>query len=450
LANLNQTESISLEVIPRTRLRWRFSPIVVRYGLAALYACVYAVGYVTFVHRNYDYAGFNLVEPFRVGVLLAAVGLAMAPLTAYRGARAISSVVAAIIYYILYVPIIMTFALASEAPDYAVVLIEVNFAAGMTLLFLVDRFRLVLPRAIKLRLAPSLLTLMLALAGCVYIYALYRGNLRFASYDEVYEQRFANAALGASVVASYLSAWFANAVLPVCLAYGTVQRRWLPFLAGSAGCLMVYMATAAKSVLLFPVMSVGLALVLNPQRVARAFEWLGLSLVLVMVASLPLGMNSFNALFWMRTVGNSGSLTLHYFNFFAEHPKTYFTHINVINKLTGLYPYGDDIVGQVVGRYYWTDETCANASFWATDGIAALGLPGILVSSLLLAGILAVLNALVTRANILFALIALIPFISSLLNTSLFSSMWTGGGFFVFFLFWLLKARTVLPSQATD
>lgn len=428
-------------------MRWRFSTIVVRYSLAVLYAFVYSVGYVTFVHRNYDYAGFNLVEPFRWGLLTVSLLLVVAPLMAYRGSHAISSVVATVIYYILYIPIVVTFAIAFETSDHVVIWVISNFAAGMTLLFLVDRFRLTLPQAIRLRIAPSPFILTLALAGSAYIYYLYRGNLRFASYDEVYEQRFATASLGTSVSARYLSAWFANAVVPICLAYGAVKRRWLPFVAGSVGCLMVYMATAAKSVLLFPVLSLGLAVLLSQRRVVKAFEWLGLGLILVMVASLPLGMNSFNSLFWMRTIGNSGSLTLHYFNFFAEHPKTYFTHINVVNKLTGLYPYGGDIVGQVVGKHYWSDETCANASFWATDGIAALGLPGIWVSSMLLAGTLAVLNALVPRANIRFALVALIPFLLSLLNTSMFSSMWTGGGLFVFLLLWVLKARSIPQSE---
>ena len=47
-------------------------------------------------------------------------------------------------------------------------------------------------------------------------------------------------------------------------------------------------------------------------------------------------------------------------------PHTYYSHINIVNALTGMYPYKDSI-----GRAVMDRDSNANGNFWLMDGIAA-------------------------------------------------------------------------------
>jgi hypothetical protein len=135
----------------------------------------------------------------------------------------------------------------------------------------------------------------------------------------------------------------------------------------------------------------------------------------------------------MRTLSIGGLLNVMYFNFFSSHPYTYFSHVNIINFFTGIYPYGNKGLGQVVGSYFLSDDLNANANFWATDGIASLGVVGILLISILVYYFLVLINGVSKGLNIVFVSLVFIPLIGSLLNTSFFSTLLTGGGFLLIF-----------------
>jgi hypothetical protein len=81
----------------------------------------------------------------------------------------------------------------------------------------------------------------------------------------------------------------------------------------------------------------------------------------------------------------------------------------------------------------------ANANFWATDGIASLGIFGVLLISIFFSFFLILLNALTELRKNNLHILVLIPFLISLTNTSLFSSFLTGGLFLVILLFVFLQ-----------
>lgn len=69
-----------------------------------------------------------------------------------------------------------------------------------------------------------------------------------------------------------------------------------------------------------------------------------------------------------------------------------------------------------------------NASFLATDGIAALGLVGVVIISAFVGLIIRFIGQLVTAIDPRIVLVALLPVITNLSNSSLFTTALTGGG----------------------
>jgi len=145
------------------------------------------------------------------------------------------------------------------------------------------------------------------------------------------------------------------------------------------------------------------------------------------------------SLLFLRTIGNAGVLNFWYYDFFSTHDYTYFSHLNIINYLFNGYKFGNEGLGKIVGSYYWGASMNANANFWATDGIASLGIFGVLLISIFFSFFLILLNALTELRKNNLHILVLIPFLISLTNTSLFSSFLTGGLFLVILLFVFLQ-----------
>jgi hypothetical protein len=113
-----------------------------------------------------------------------------------------------------------------------------------------------------------------------------------------------------------------------------------------------------------------------------------------------------------------------YVDFFQiqNHPFTYYTHIGVVNKITGLYPY-DMSIGEVINA----GEGNSNATFFLMDGVAAAGLIGCIVVGFLFLIVKSILNSFshVYRVPLLTALF-LFP-LQSLMNVSLFTALVSHG-----------------------
>lgn len=404
--------------------------------LAFIYSYLFYYGYQEFLYQVFEYMGFTIV-PHRIdNFLLVAYTylLAIIPVFLHKGILKISSFLCIFIYLILYVPIIFTFFFQRESNVLYIMYIQLLFFIGMVMLFLVDR----IPVSRKFYLPSSFdlfkIILVLTWIGTLYIAYVYRGSLKFASYEDVYIQRSANADLGADIFTAYFGAWLANVFIPISSTYGLFAKKKLYFISGAVASLIFYMATADKVILLFPFIILCLYYLLRNKNLNNTFVAISAGLSLIMLGTLLTGLTVFASLFWMRTIGNGGLLTALYHEYFEHHPITVFTHINFINAITQSYPYGAKSLGQVVGAEYFSNDTNANANFWSTDGIASLGNLGIIFASLLLSIVFYFLNKSTAGYNKLFVICILIPYVSSLLNQSLFSSLLTGGALLIMFI----------------
>ena len=408
---------------------------------AGAYAATYAWSYIVFLHPNYESAGYDLFARTTV-FWIATVIIALLPVLCYRGPRAVSSLIATLIYFVLYVPIVLTFAFASEQPLDQVIAIQLTFMLGMAMLFLADFVVVENPVRLEFEHDLSPVVVLITAAVTLYVLGVYRNNLGFSSFGEdLYEQRADNESLGAGLVMRYASSWLSTVFAPLCFAYGFVEKKRVYAIVGALACLVMYMAAANKISILLPFVSFAFYLFAR-SRLPRFFPWFGVAL-----CAITLGLvltSDFNpvifvasAVLLMRTIGNGGQLTVAYYDFFATHPQTGYSHVSGLGLFTHPYPYGDLGIGQVIGEFYWSPFMNANANFWATDGLAAAGLLGVVLISLVGAAVFAVMNSITADRSKIFVVICFMPFIVTLLNQSLFSSLWSGGAILmlVFFAF---------------
>lgn len=402
---------------------------------ALLYSFLFYRGYLDFLYPTFEYMGYGIIENRLDNNFLFYLSLIIStlPIAFFNGIKQISSFLCVFIYYILYVPIIMTYYFDLEGSDLYLIYQQSLFMIGMILLIFADRIKIKKSIVISSRINILKILFIITLMIVFYIILVYNKNLKFVSFEDVYEQRSSNQDFGKSNILGYFFAWLSNALIPLLLAYGLFSKRRFYFFIGTFASVIVYMATAAKSVLTFPLVIFVIYNLLKRKNLNLSLPIIGVFFSIIFIIIINLEFNVLSSLIMMRTVGNGGSLTKHYHDFFIDNPNTYYSHVNIINFFTQSYPYKEFALGQVVGKEYWSDDMNANANFWATDGIAAFGDFGILFSSLLLFFVFIIFNNISKNYNKLFLILLLIPYLFSLLNTSLFSSLLTGGAFIVFF-----------------
>jgi hypothetical protein len=419
--------------------------------LAIAYTLMFYRCYVSFLFGEFEYVGYDLFR--REPVFLAeSVAIAVMPVLCYRGMRATSSAIAVLIYLVLYVPIIVTFTLGSSKGVDEIRLVQLTFMVSMSVIFLADT--LIVRNPLRLDIGVDLMPLiwLLTALSTVYLLFVYRGKMSFASFgDDLYLQRDANAALGAGLLTAYLSAWLSTVLVPLCLAHGLTARKHRFTINGMVACLVLYMAAANKLAILIPFVYVAFFLLFRRHLTAILPVMTAVFVVIVagMLSIAGLGQTALvtAAIILNRTLGNGGQLTVAYYDYFAFYARTGYSHVHGLGLLTQPYPYGDLILGQVVGQFYWSPFMNANANFWATDGLAAVGLPGVAIISVALALLLVVMNSVTRGYDQLFAVLCFLPFVSTLLNQSLFSGIWSGGAF-ILLLFFAFNRRAQDPPTS--
>lgn len=401
-----------------------------------VFSCIYSITFILaykyFLFTYFEYFGY-LIVPRARWIWVISIGLSIAPYLLFKGYRAISSFIAFFIYLLLYVPTILTFAFASTEHDEKIILVQMVFATAMSMIFYADRFVF---KNVNIEFKQKLSVhffLYATILATLFILWSYRNNLKLVNFTDVYKQRLSNESVGANVIVRYIVSWLSYFFIPICLAYGIALKKYLYLIVGILASISIYMAIAAKGIILMPLILLLIFLFLNKTGTDRILQLIGYmvsAIVLVLVTFAKTNSLIFlvSSIFLMRTLSIGGLLNLKYYEFFIDHPNTYFSHVNIINGLTGIYPYGNKDLGQVVGSFYWSDRMNANANFWATDGIASSGIFGILIISLIFCGYLIVLNFLTSNFSKSFVILLAIPLTFLVLNVSFFSMLISGGG----------------------
>jgi len=272
------------------------------------------------------------------------------------------------------------------------------------------------------------------------------GIFQFSSLETLNSQRDLIDQVGLGTFLRYGLVWQAMVFFPILFATGLMlrgRRRWLALGACVVGYILLFGLTATKTVLFAPVIIVGVFFFLGVRRI----PFLGfLALVLTLLICVPYLLAWLQLdLRWQvkyvnlvnyRTLAVPHLLYVQYLDFFADHALTYGSHVKGISSLIG-YPYDEQIL-KIIGEYYYPGSKMnANAGTWAQDGIAGFGIPGIVMISCVLSGVMFLLDFAARRHDPRWVGTSLAMLMLFLSNASLFTTLLTGGLGLIIILLWL-------------
>jgi hypothetical protein len=424
---------------------------------ALLHIFAFDVAYRYSVHPIFDYAGYA-VNPSTPAQQLLTWALALAPVIVWRRSTSPASVGASLIYSLAYVPIIIMLLHMWQRDAFELVVLQASIAASMATLFLVA------PRGHRpgeglgerIHVPIEVLT---TVAVCVVAFT-YREHLRFVSFEDVYDLRAESSEVGQGSAVVYLVMWLPYALLPFHIVRWLSLRRPIDLVLGLVASLIIYMATASKAALLTP----GIMIALN--HVVRAGPDVLRALLVRLAAAqaaIVVLIPDEGLLFWLKSIllvrilGTSGWTASTYYEYFTTREFTFYTHIGPLNAIVQAYPYGEKSLGQLIGNEHSADELANfNAGFWASDGIAAMGIAGIPVVTVAVAAVLFTINRVSAGFSPRFVAVWLAGFWLAMLNLPLTTALLSGGGGLIMALLWLSRsrrqqaARRLRPSGGFD
>ena len=268
------------------------------------------------------------------------------------------------------------------------------------------------------------------LALDAWVFVTFRGSLQLVSFEDVYSVRHsATQVLQTSGLLSYGMCWLSGALNPYLMASGVFEKKKGRIFLGIGGQVLIYAAAAHKaallSILFVPVFAVWF------RKGPRRFPIKLIALVVVLIVALTFSMQivpSSQVVHWagvvvlFRTFALPGILTAQYQDFFTRSPHTWFSQYTPFQTLLQS-PYTHE-VSYEVGEYYTGDQDVqANAHFWASDGIASVGLAGILFVSVLCGLVFWVVDNALTRGGTRFGAAALTFWALAISNVSLLTSI---------------------------
>ncbi|MFJ4457254.1 hypothetical protein ACIP1G_25660 [Pseudomonas sp. NPDC089392] len=301
---------------------------------------------------------------------------------------------------------------------------------------------------------PLLLTCVLGSLTCfLVLFLTYRDVLSFSGMDDIYAQREKGAAT--SLFIGYCQVYLAYFFSPVLFATGLMSKRVLIALLGFAGFIFVFMITAERTVLLMPFAMFMIALIFkgrgsNPDSPAYLFA--GGGVMIFLIAELYDQVGIFRELgfyFYTRLIACPGLFVTQYYDLFGTQGFTYWAHVSGIGRLADVpAAFATDekwpALGKILAERVLGVQSQSNASFVATDGVAAAGGPGVLVIFMLYTAWLIALDWVSQGWNKVLLLTALFP-LAFISTNGPFSTMLAsfGGGLWIAML-WFDKFRIKL------
>jgi hypothetical protein len=352
-------------------------------------------------------------------------------------------------YYFIHAPacLLLAHVVRPVLPMADVRWLQIAMTLGMLVLLLGQQLpRLVVRRP---RLSPHLFGLLFRVVGLAmfgYLVVVLGRNFRLTNLEDIYDVRAAAVATAAAAPGIlYVLGWFASVVLPVTFAVAARRERWLVASAALAGYVFQLGIGGAKtSIMAIVVLPVLHLLTRGPaHRLPRAVP---LGLAGLFAAALVLSVTGpelvslwFTAITIERVFAVPTLLIAQYLEFFAGHDLTYFSHISGIGRLVE-YPYLQDLP-TTIGIHFYGVPIGSNAGMWAADGLASLGLWGIVFVSTGAAILFWLMDSLAADLDIGITTPALGMIAMTFTNISLATTVVSGG------LLLLLGWALIAPSS---
>ena len=418
--------------------------------IAFFYVVEYHYVYKEFVYAFYSYGNIHYSEISNIQYLELLLQ-AIVPVVFYRGSSNLASLFSFFTYLFIYIPFVNALYVVG-LPSYVSFSYGMVFFMSMCFIFLSDRLYLGIGVFRNGRKKIPFVTFEIIIAILVMICVLSNiNNMAFVNFladdNDLYERRAMYHSNSMATIIYYFVCWLSHFIIPFLAVVYYKNRHYFKLIIVIMCSILMYMINMQKASLVVPILSIlGYA-------GFRFFKKLNMSyfhvytMLLVGIFSFFLYVNSSTpiyfslaALFIMRTQCIEGMQFDRYMDFFEIHdnPVTHYTHIGIVNKLTGAYPYGTSSIGQMVAG----DGGNSNACFWLMDGVAAEGVFGVIVVTVLFIIMKGYINSIGLRYNYIPCFFTMIFVITTIMNTSLFTSIITGG----LIIAYLTYALVEIPS----
>jgi len=294
-----------------------------------------------------------------------------------------------------------------------------------------------------------LTAVLVASTALIVVSAFYNFRLvDFAAASRVRSQLNEPTALG------YLDPIASNALLPVAFATFVLRRNFWRAALTILLLLAFYPVTLSKTALFAPFWILGITVL---SKLFEARTTVVLTLFLPVVTGVVLGfladqdfvayvsVRNYIGLVNLRMVAIPSSALDLYNDFFAKHDLTYFCQVNILKRLFSC-PYAQPLAVMMQNAYGVGN---LNASLFATEGIASVGLAGAPIAVLACGLVVALGNRVSASLPPRYVLMsgAIIPQV--FLNVPLTISLMTGGAA-VLFLMWLITPRAMFEQPRRE
>lgn len=422
---------------------------MIRVVFAALvFSLAFQYAYESYIYPTYAYGHFRYFQQTPTQYILNYVFVAL-PLAMWRPSMEPSAFGVSLIYAICYIPVQIMLPFMLDQAFSPVLTMQSAICVSMACLFLASRMGAVSgiqKQPIDGRL--NLLILMFAGVALVLLVAMNFQHMRLVSFADVYDLRLDASEQQSIGAVQYLNSWLYYCFLPFFIARGIISRHWKSLAIGLVGCLLVYLASGAKAVILMPLIMLMIWFVLKARAHFLFLLLSGTAAATIVVLFFP----DDSALSWgksvllMRTFATGGWTVSLYYEYFSANGYTYYSHIRIVDVFTQAYPYGQRSLGQMIGmEYSGSDLANFNANFWASDGFAALGMWGIPIVTAALCGFLILVNRVSSYFDSEFISLWMSGFWLALLNVPLSTAILSGGGGLIVALLWI--SRLQLPES---
>jgi hypothetical protein len=362
--------------------------------------------------------------------------LLLIPILFYKAKKNPSDFISIFIYIIIYVPSLI--ALQYYYKDYMkAVPYQITFFFAQILFFISYKNSISKHSfSVYENVIPFKIYLIFGVIIGVFVLLFYSGRLSFVSFQDVYDLRSANHVIESSYpIIGYMNFWTEDFFCPLFIAIGCYKHNNKYIILGFVLGLLIYMATGLKNAITTPFITMAVYYILKNEKMKSLeyfFPIVITSFLIIYILNDKIGgvfLGGVSFLLFMRTIGVSALFTPAYIDVFSRHPYTYYSHISVVNGLTNMYPFHNPSLGNAVWATYTgnPDAMNANANFMVTDGIAACGILGMIIITIVFYYLLAYLNKLSNNHDQTIVLTLLVGSISSLTNVSLFTTFITSG-----------------------
>lgn len=422
---------------------------VANFALGLLYAIVYEYVYANYIMVVFDY-GDSTRQHVVTDIIVWYYVLSAIPFMFFKGVKTFGAALSLFLYILAYIPI-MNMLYVGNFSESIRVPYAIALFVSMSVFFMTDHiyaFKTLLSRKRKL-FSFETLEIITAIMF-IYLVIVQRGNIHFVNFidsaAEMYDLRAEN-----NMGGNYIMAWLRSAFIPLLLVCYLHKKDYVKYAISFGAYIVLFMIDMQKITFIYPFVLTGLYFVatFREEGFKRYFHifFIGIMIVVALFLMAQLDnpvLYTIAFIFLFRTMCIEGLEMNTYLQFFelGHHPYTYYNHIGVINAITHANPYP-----QSIGLAVTEGGGNANGVFWLMDGVAAAGVVGVIIISIIFIFVKAILNSLDRKCSVALCVCIMLNGIISMVNVSLFTAL-NSCGFIMIYLIFMFFDLSCLKEQS--